>query len=129
MCQKLTFYVLYLIFICVCLCFHNVVSLGEVLWAVNCGGEAHIDVHGVHYQKDFLQSGTPSEYGRSMTINRVHHQDQILYQTERYDSDTFGYDIPVKKDGDYVLVLKFSEVWFSQPNQKVYIVATFTEQL
>ena len=45
--------------------------------------------------------------------------DQILYQTERYHTDTFGYDIPVKEDGWYLLVLKFSEVYFNAPNMKV----------
>lgn len=49
----------------------------------------------------------------------------ILYQTERYDTNNFGYDIPIKQDGDYVLVMKFSEVWFTSPNQKVIIVFKF----
>ena len=37
----------------------------------------------------------------------------------RYDSQSFSYEVPITKDGDYALVLKFSEVWFTQPNQKV----------
>ncbi len=52
-------------------------------------------------------------------IQRVVPQDAILYQTERYDTKTFGYDFPIKGDGDYVLVAKFSEVYFTAPNQKV----------
>ena len=52
-------------------------------------------------------------------IGRVPQQDQILYQTERYDTATFGYDIPVYDDGWYLLVLKFSEVYFNAPNMKV----------
>ena len=72
------------------------------------------------YQADQLDIGIPSDYGKSLMIQRVIEEDQILYQTERYHVDSFGYDVPINKDGDYVLVLKFSEVWFTAPNQKVY---------
>lgn len=31
-------------------------SLAErVIWAVNAGGEAHVDVHGIHFRKDPLE--------------------------------------------------------------------------
>ncbi|GFS43502.1 malectin [Trichonephila inaurata madagascariensis] len=59
------------------------------------------------------------------TINdysRVPRTDQILYQTERYHHVTFGYEIPVNKDGNYVLVLNFCEVYFSSPGMKVFDV-------
>lgn len=46
----------------------------------------------------------------SLSVGRVSQQDQILYQTERYHTATFGYDMPVRGDGDYLLILKFSEV-------------------
>lgn len=36
-----------------------------------------------------------------------------------YHTSTFGYDIPVSQDGPYVLVLKFCEVYFDAPGQKV----------
>lgn len=94
-------------------------GIGEVTWAVNCGGDEHTDIHGIRYQADVLDVGFASDYGKNMLIQRVVPQDQILYQTERYHLATFAYDIPVWKDGDYVLVMKFSEVWFTSPNQKV----------
>ncbi|KAK0068836.1 malectin-A [Biomphalaria pfeifferi] len=94
----------------------------EVIWAVNCGGDEHTDVHGIHYQSDPLEIGHKSDFGKSLMIQRVVPQDRILYQTERYHVNTFGYDIPVYRDGDYVIVLKFSEVWFAAPNQKVFDV-------
>ena len=31
---------------------------------------------------------------------------------DRYASDTFGYAIPTPVDGDYVLVLRFAEVYW-----------------
>lgn len=27
----------------------------RVIWAVNAGGEAHVDVHGIHFRKDPLE--------------------------------------------------------------------------
>ena len=100
----------------------EVTAVGEVVWAVNCGGDAHVDIFGVHYQRDWLNVGYASSHGRSIPIRRAATQDQILYQTERYHTTNFAYDLPVKDDGDYVLVMKFSEVWFTQPNQKVNTV-------
>ena len=94
-------------------------GIGEVIFAVNCGGEPHTDVNGIRFQRDPLTVGTASDYGKNLLIQRINAQDQILYQSERYDTRTFGYDVPVKQDGNYVLVLKFSEVWFTAPNQKV----------
>lgn len=100
----------------------NEVRSAEVVYAVNCGGAEHIDMHGVRYQRDNLAIGIPSDYGRSLNIQRVPASDAILYQTERYHTQSFGYDLPLKDEGQYVLVLKFSEVWFTAPNQKVFSV-------
>lgn len=94
-------------------------GIGEVIWAVNCGGDKHTDIHGIRYQKDILSKGVASDYGKNLLIERVVPQDQVLYQTERYHTDTFTYEVPIRQDGDYILVLKFSEVWFTSPNQKV----------
>ena len=59
-----------------------------------------------------------------LDIKRVPAQDKPLYQTERYATESFGYTVPMPSgDGDYVLWLKFSEVWFNAPNQKVFDVA------
>jgi len=97
-------------------------AIGEVVYAVNCGGDSHTDVHGVSYAKDSNRAGTESDYGRQLSIGRVPPVDQVLYQTERYHTNTFGYDIPVREDGWYLLVLKFSEVYFGAPNMKVFDV-------
>ena len=100
---------------------NEITATGEVVFAVNCGGPDHTDLNGVHYQADKLGIGTPSDFGRQLTIGRVPPLDQILYQTERYHLSNFAYDIPIKEDGDYVLVLKFSEVYFQGPKLKVII--------
>uniref|UniRef100_A0A4W4HQA7 Malectin domain-containing protein n=1 Tax=Electrophorus electricus TaxID=8005 RepID=A0A4W4HQA7_ELEEL len=100
-------------------------SLAErVIWAVNSGGDAHTDVHGVQYRKDPLEGrvGKASDYGMRLPILRSSPEDQVLYQTERYNEDTFGYEVPVRDEGEYILVLKFAEVYFAQSQQKVFDV-------
>jgi len=100
-------------------------SPAEVIWAVNCGGDAHVDEYGIMYMRDPLQRiGVASDFGRSLLIQRVPPSDQILYQTERYHTQSFVYEVPISRDGEYVLVLKFCEVWFTQPNQKVVTMFT-----
>ncbi|XP_050310748.1 malectin-B [Anthonomus grandis grandis] len=100
----------------------KVYSVGQVIYAVNAGGDAHVDIHGVHYEKDPLNVGIASDYGKRLLIGRVPPKDHILYQTERYHTNTFGYDLPVPSDGQYVLVLKFCEVYFDSSDQKVFDV-------
>lgn len=93
----------------------------KVIYAVNCGGDEHTDSNGIKYEKDSLKIGTASDYGRNLqSIGRVPQTDEIIYQTERYHTSTFGYEIPLAGDGDYVLVLKFSEVYFNSANSKVF---------
>ncbi|XP_064531535.1 malectin isoform X9 [Pseudopipra pipra] len=93
----------------------------SVVWAVNAGGDAHVDVNGIHFRKDPLEGrvGRASDYGMKLPILRSNAEDQILYQTERYNEETFGYEVPIKEEGDYVLVLKFAEVYFAQSQQKM----------
>uniref|UniRef100_A0A4W3I8V5 Malectin n=1 Tax=Callorhinchus milii TaxID=7868 RepID=A0A4W3I8V5_CALMI len=63
-----------------------------------------------------------SDYGMRLPILRSAPEDQILYQTERYNEESFGYEVQIKEEGDYVLVLKFAEVYFAQSQQKVFDV-------
>lgn len=97
----------------------------EVIYAINAGGESHTDSYGIHYAKDPLMNkvGTASDYGKQLIIGRVNNVDQILYQTERYHHNTFGYDVPISQDDDYVMILKFCEVYFNSPNMKVNILS------
>ena len=92
----------------------------NLIYAVNCGGEEHEDSNGLRYERDPLKVGTASDFGKNLLmIGRVPQNDEILYQTERYHTNTFGYDLPLSGDGDYALVLKFCEVYFNAPNLKV----------
>ena len=46
--------------------------------------------------------------------------DPDLYQTERWASEDFSYYLKLSQNGKYVLVLKFSEVYFNSPGEKVF---------
>ncbi|VDN19381.1 unnamed protein product [Gongylonema pulchrum] len=99
------------------------VYLGDSIYeAINCGGPAHTDVYGIHYEADPLRIGTASDYGIRLPIMKVDPHDAILYQTERYHTADFTYTMPVPADdGEYTLVLKFCEVYFRSSDQKVVI--------
>lgn len=93
----------------------------KVIYALNCGGDEFTDSNGIKYEKDTLKIGTASDFGKHLTtIGRVQPPDDVLYKTERYHTSTFGYEVPLAGDGDYVLVLKFSEVYFNSANSKVF---------
>ncbi|CAF1094137.1 unnamed protein product [Rotaria sp. Silwood1] len=111
---------LYICLTCFIQQYHTSGIMDNVVFAVNCGGEAHTDINGIKYRKDYLKAGINSDYGRNLNINRVPKEDMILYQTERYDLQKFSYEIDLNDDGDYVLWMKFAEVWFNGPNMKVF---------
>ena len=97
----------------------QVSSAYEVVYAVNCGGPTHRDRNGIKYKSDTNKVGIASDFGKSMIISRASQEDQILYQTERYHTSHFTYDVPITSDGQYTLVLKFAEVYFQWANGKV----------
>ena len=107
--------------LCVTLDITNAFDPSKVIFAVNAGGDVHVDSHGIRYDKDPLHNkiGIESDYGKHLSIRRVAEKDFQLYQLERYHHSSFGYEIPISEDGDYVLVLKFCEVWFDSRNSKV----------
>ena len=96
----------------------------KVIAAINCGGEDYTDSNGITYEKDnYYNGGTSSDHGLSFTIRNT--DDESLYQTERWSSETLTYSIPLKSNinGKYVLILKFSEVYFNLKGEKVFNVA------
>jgi len=99
-------------------------DVANVIYAINAGGDAHTDIQGIVFKRDPLSNvaGIASDFGKQLSIQRVHPHDQILYQTERYHTQNFGYNIPIKEEGQYVIVLKFSEVYFGNAGAKVFDV-------
>ena len=96
----------------------------RVVAAINCGGDEYTDSNGITYDNDkYFSSGTSSDHGMNYRIKNT--EDEVLYQTERWSSDTLTYSIPLKSNinGKYVLNLKFSEVYFTNKGDKIFNVA------
>lgn len=97
---------------------HSEMIADNVLLAINCGGESYKDSKDIHYIEDkYVDSGQSSDFGSQFEIKNTH--DQLPYQTERWSENDFTYNLPIP-EGKYVLVLKFSEVYFNSPNEKVF---------
>jgi Malectin domain len=84
--------------------------------ALNAGGPLYTDATDVVYQGDTGFSGGKT-YAATAAVAGT--DDPQLYQTERYG--TFTYALPVA-DGDYLVTLKFAEVFFTQPGQRLFNV-------
>ena len=102
----------------------------KVVVAINCGGNDYTDTNGILYEEDkYFNKGTPSDLGSSYDIKNT--DDKTLYQTERWSSDTLTYTLPLKSgiNGKYVLILRFSEVYFNNPGEKVFSVGLGREKV
>ncbi|KAK5974461.1 malectin-B [Trichostrongylus colubriformis] len=94
----------------------------RVVHAVNCGGNRHVGAYGIVYQEDRNPIGVVSDYGARYLFPNAPTEDRKLYETERYYQGDLSYVFDIAKDGEYVIVLKFSEVYFQSPGQKVFHV-------
>lgn len=101
----------------------------NVIFSVNCGGGNHVDQHGITFKKDVLEEGIVSDFGKRLDIAGIPRSDWPLFQVERYGLKTFGYDVPIEEDGDYVLVMYLAEVYFTSPEQKVFDVLLNNEHI
>ena len=102
----------------------------KVIAAINCGGDEYTDTNGITYDNDkYFLGGTSSDHGINYHIKNT--DDEILYQTERWSSETLTYSIPLKSNinGKYVLNLKFSEVYFTNKGDKIFNVALGRETI
>ncbi len=100
----------------------------NVVYALNCGGSKLTDSYGIRYKADNSKVGIPSEFGKTLIISRTRPDDMMLYQTERYHTSSFSYDVPINSDGEYVLILKFAEVYFTYPGGKVGLIGASIDQ-
>lgn len=93
----------------------------KVKYAVNCGGpEITTSDDVIYFADNGYSSGIASDFGKSFQIKLTKYPE--VYQTERYEVSDFTYGIPLDEPGQYVLILKFSEVWFNQEQEKLFSV-------
>jgi len=89
------------------------------LWSlrINAGGPALTDASGNHWNADEYYVG-----GRTSTTTHsiANTSTPALYQSERYDMS--AYNIPVPASGIYTLHLRFAEIYFTSPGQRIFKV-------
>jgi hypothetical protein len=79
----------------------------EVIYAVNAGSNiSHTDVDGIIYAKDDSKNYHESWSGDRDLYHNVNPKDKIIYQTYAVTRTMAEYNIPVKGDGKYWLILK-----------------------
>ncbi len=92
---------------------------GEVIAALNSGGNTYLSESGIQYIADagpgWVSGG--SIYSTTSAIEGT--ADDELYQTERYGN--FSYSIPLG-NGAYDIVLKFAEIYQDAKNARVFHV-------
>ncbi|CAI2348558.1 unnamed protein product [Caenorhabditis sp. 36 PRJEB53466] len=93
----------------------------KVIAAVNCGGQEAIGAHGIQYSADTSTDGVASDHGMQFSFSNADPDDLEIYTTERWSKESFEYSVPAG-DGEYVIILKFSEVYFQRSGQKIFHV-------
>ena len=113
-------FIFYIIFLSLSIIYINSrLNPSNVEIAINCGGPEFRTKAGVTYQKDnYFVGGEASDFGINSEFKNT--KDKEIYQTERWSSENLMYNLPLKKDGKYVLVLKFSEVYFNNKGEKMF---------
>jgi hypothetical protein len=82
-------------------------QLYQLIYAVNCGGDTHVDVNGIRYAKDDNNIGY--QVLLSSIVYNVAKEDVQLYGNIHYSYEPFHFEIPVLGDGKYWLILKFAQ--------------------
>jgi Malectin domain len=82
----------------------------KTIYAVNSAGPAfHDPVTGIDYQSDMYGEGVNHVWPNHVEIGGVENNQLPIYRTVRYDKKKFGYNLPIDGDGDYALLLEFSD--------------------
>jgi hypothetical protein len=87
---------------------------GEVVQAINCGGNAYLSIDGISYSADTLHTG-----GQTVTRTNVISgtSDDTIYQSERYGAMTYA--LPLA-NGDYTVTLQFAETYWTANSARVF---------
>jgi hypothetical protein len=87
---------------------------GEVVQAINCGGNAYLSIDGISYAAD-------TDYNGGLTATRSNAisgtADDTIYQSERYGAMTYA--LPLA-NGDYTVTLQFAETYWTSNGARVF---------
>jgi hypothetical protein len=93
------------------------------MYRINCGGLDYTDSAGNLWAADFLFQGGDA----FNTVDPIAEtNEQMLYQSERYDTGTPGplYSLPLSRPGVYLVNLKFADIFYgtSLPGDRIFDV-------
>jgi hypothetical protein len=91
---------------------------------INAGGNQWIGTNGFVWSADQRFTGGSTYQNGGASIAGT--PDPTLYQSHRYGS--FRYDVPVT-NGTHTVLLKFAEIYFNQPGQRVFNVSINGQQV
>ena len=100
------------------------VNKQKVLFAISAGAEkAYTDDAGISFMPDSSEFVEGGQSTSGCGMNHWPFENMFLYHSERW-GENFSYKLPMslKKDGQYTLVLRFSECYFWEPGMKVFDV-------
>jgi hypothetical protein len=89
----------------------------ENIFSFNANDESAVDSNGICFAKGEHQSG-----GRncvSKTLINAPDADKKLYAAERYSKE-LDFVVPFADDGNYTVVMKFADCWYSAENQRIF---------
>lgn len=90
---------------------------GQVIVAINCGGDEYIDSKGNTWSRDKDFEGGQGNFINDNRYIRFT-TDPYLYVSERQHSEDFFYFIPLLETGEYVIILKNLE-YFNAKGKKI----------
>jgi hypothetical protein len=89
----------------------------EQIFSVNANDEAAADSNGIYFAKGEKQN--KGRYCGSKTLINAPDGDKRLYDAESYSKE-LDYVVPLADDGNYTVVMKFAECWYSEENKQIF---------
>ncbi len=91
---------------------------------INCGGGTYLDAQGAQWEADAHFTGGTPYFRSSGEIGGT--LDDPLYLSERYGNSTYAIPLP---DGEYAVNLRFAEIYWFQPGQRLFDVTVEGEKI
>jgi hypothetical protein len=89
----------------------------QVIFALNVGGDTHIDSNGIEYHKDNSNQGSQYVCDKHTQVTGALATDQYIYKSIRHNFR--NYVLPVQGDGEYLLILKFMQCTKIKPGERI----------
>lgn len=101
------------------------ISASQVELAIDCGSFVEYKTEaGITYQKDqYYSDSKVADYSLDSERNGVEirfTKDQGLYFTERHQDYNFHYDLPLRTEGKFVIILRFTELYFQARGKRQF---------